>query len=51
MDITKLNFAPKHGLSNNSYAAEYQARLWLGTTTVEAADKKGWVVSVTPSGG
>ncbi len=25
--------------------------LWRGTTSVEAADKDGWVVSVTPSGG
>jgi len=29
----------------------YQDRLWRGTTSVEAADKDGWVVSVTPSGG
>lgn len=26
-------------------------RLWRGTTSVEAADEEGWVVSVTPSGG
>ena len=25
--------------------------LWRGTTSVEAADKEGWVVSITPSGG
>ncbi len=31
--------------------AEYMDRLWRGTTTVEAADKEGWVVSITPSGG
>ena len=31
--------------------AAYQDRLWRGTTSVEAADKEGWVVSVTPSGG
>ena len=31
--------------------AEYQDRLWRGTTSVEAADKEGWVVSITPSGG
>jgi gamma-glutamyltranspeptidase/glutathione hydrolase len=30
---------------------EYMERLWLGTTSVEAADKDGWVVSITPSGG
>jgi gamma-glutamyltranspeptidase/glutathione hydrolase len=29
----------------------WQDRLWRGTTSVEAADKDGWVVSVTPSGG
>jgi gamma-glutamyltranspeptidase/glutathione hydrolase len=29
----------------------YQNRLWMGTTTVEAADKDGWVISITPSGG
>jgi len=29
----------------------YMDRLWRGTTSVEAADKDGWVVSVTPSGG
>ena len=31
--------------------ALYHDRLWRGTTTIEAADKEGWVVSVTPSGG
>jgi gamma-glutamyltranspeptidase/glutathione hydrolase len=29
----------------------YHDRLWRGTTTIEAADEEGWVVSVTPSGG
>ncbi|UAY55350.1 gamma-glutamyltransferase family protein [Arachidicoccus terrestris] len=29
----------------------YLDRLWRGTTSIEAADKEGWVVSVTPSGG
>jgi gamma-glutamyltranspeptidase/glutathione hydrolase len=31
--------------------AEFDRHFQLGTTTVEAADKEGWVVSVTPSGG
>ena len=31
--------------------AEYMDRLWRGTTSIEAADKEGWVVSITPSGG
>jgi gamma-glutamyltranspeptidase/glutathione hydrolase len=29
----------------------YHDRLWRGTTSIETADKEGWVVSVTPSGG
>ncbi len=29
----------------------YQDRLMRGTTSVEAADKEGWVVSIVPSGG
>jgi gamma-glutamyltranspeptidase/glutathione hydrolase len=51
MDTTKRNFAPTHDLSNNSSMEEYRQRLWKGTTSVEAADKEGWVVSITPSGG
>ncbi|MBM3416382.1 MAG: gamma-glutamyltransferase family protein [Bacteroidetes bacterium] len=31
--------------------AAYIDRMWRGTTSVEAADKEGWVVSITPSGG
>ncbi|MEJ7645708.1 MAG: gamma-glutamyltransferase [Chryseolinea sp.] len=30
---------------------KYLEDFWLGTTSVEAADKEGWVVSITPSGG
>jgi gamma-glutamyltranspeptidase / glutathione hydrolase len=29
----------------------YLNKVWLGTTSVEATDKEGWVVSITPSGG
>jgi len=36
---------------NPSIDPEYMDRLWRGTTSVEAADKEGWVVSITPSGG
>jgi gamma-glutamyltranspeptidase / glutathione hydrolase len=45
-------FVPVH--DSGSVAAadpEYLDRLWRGTTSVEAADKDGWVVSITPSGG
>jgi gamma-glutamyltranspeptidase / glutathione hydrolase len=31
--------------------AQYEDRLWRGTTSIEACDSAGWVVSVTPSGG
>lgn len=51
MDTTNRNFAPTHDLTNHTPDEKYQERLWLGTTSVEAADKEGWVVSITPSGG
>ncbi|MDQ0109512.1 gamma-glutamyltranspeptidase/glutathione hydrolase [Chitinophaga terrae (ex Kim and Jung 2007)] len=57
-------FVPKHdattllntGNTDALYAYQgpdsaYMDRLWRGTTSVEAADKDGWVVSITPSGG
>ncbi len=34
-----------------SARAEFDRHFYLGTTSVEAADAAGWVVSVTPSGG
>lgn len=43
--------------TNDEMASQQQAdsaymdRLWRGTTSVEAADEEGWVVSITPSGG
>ncbi len=46
------NFLPAHDSASSAMNEElYQDRLWRGTTTVEAADKEGWVVSITPSGG
>ncbi|GAB3200933.1 gamma-glutamyltranspeptidase/glutathione hydrolase [Pontibacter aydingkolensis] len=51
MDTTRRNFAPTHDIRNGSSLNEYQENLLLGTTTMEAADKEGWVVSITPSGG
>ncbi len=50
-DTSKRNFAPKHDLGALPPDESYQDRLWRGTTSIEAADKEGWVVSVTPSGG
>jgi gamma-glutamyltranspeptidase/glutathione hydrolase len=51
MDTSKRNFAPTHDVRNGTSLTDYTERLWLGTTTVEAADIEGWVVSITPSGG
>jgi len=59
---SKPGFVPAHDVRNGTLAAvlpdtksledaEYQERLWAGTTSVEAADAEGWVVSITPSGG
>jgi gamma-glutamyltranspeptidase/glutathione hydrolase len=48
------NFMPAHDSKESasiSIEEEYMDRLWRGTTSVEAADKEGWVVSITPSGG
>ncbi|MFC4232743.1 gamma-glutamyltransferase family protein [Parasediminibacterium paludis] len=48
------NFQPKHDTRTSSIEVvdeEYMDRLKRGTTSVEAADKEGWVVSITPSGG
>lgn len=51
-DSGSRNFMPAHDLQNVATAdVEYMDRLWRGTTSVEAADKEGWIVSITPSGG
>ncbi|MBS0030299.1 gamma-glutamyltransferase family protein [Chitinophaga sp. 22321] len=42
---------PDHIYASNTTDSAYMDRLWRGTTSVEAADKEGWVVSITPSGG
>ncbi|HEX5724619.1 MAG TPA: gamma-glutamyltransferase, partial [Longimicrobiaceae bacterium] len=39
--------APPSGMA----LEEYERRFYAGTTSVQAADAEGWVVSVTPSGG
>lgn len=48
-------FVPSHDVRNGTayqpIDEAYMDRLWRGTTSVEAADKDGWVVSITPSGG
>ena len=45
------NFVPSHDSTVSFNDPLYMERMWMGTTSVEAADKDGWVVSITPSGG
>ncbi len=46
------NAIPAHDVRGVAMNDEvYQDRLWRGTTSIEAADAEGWVVSITPSGG
>jgi gamma-glutamyltranspeptidase/glutathione hydrolase len=49
----RKNFMPARDATGNAIniTDEYMDRLWRGTTSIEAADNEGWVVSVTPSGG
>ena len=52
LDSSKRNFVPTHDMGGTAAIDnEYMDRLMRGTTSVEAADKEGWVVSITPSGG
>jgi gamma-glutamyltranspeptidase/glutathione hydrolase len=51
--LNKRSFLPTHDSNATAMLEQelYMDRLWRGTTSVEAADKDGWVVSITPSGG
>lgn len=57
MQKDRNSFMPAHDAVSLNTAEQlpvdslYLDRLWRGTTSIEAADKEGWVVSVTPSGG
>ena len=43
---------PAEMIAENSSGPDlYHERQWRGTTSIEACDEEGWVVSVTPSGG
>ncbi len=47
-----MNMIPANITNDLALADEmYMDRLWRGTTSVEAADTSGWVVSIVPSGG
>jgi gamma-glutamyltranspeptidase/glutathione hydrolase len=49
------NAIPSHdrqvAWQHSSTDPAYLERQWAGTTSIEAADTSGWVVSITPSGG
>ncbi len=49
----QTSFISNEDLKNSIASSDeaYHDRLWRGTTSVEAADTSGWVVSITPSGG
>ena len=50
LDLIKdWSSAPKKDQTASN--ADLDAEFYVGTTTVQTADKEGWVVSVTPSGG
>ena len=44
--VSSLQFSP-----SQSSDEDFERAFYAGTTSVEAADAEGWVVSVTPSGG
>jgi gamma-glutamyltranspeptidase/glutathione hydrolase len=47
-----LDHLQKFGTASiDPISKEYLDNVFLGTTSVEAADKEGWVVSIVPSGG
>jgi gamma-glutamyltranspeptidase / glutathione hydrolase len=50
LDFPGPSLIPERALSFEN-EAQYEDRLWRGTTSIEACDSLGWVVSVTPSGG
>ncbi len=38
-------------MMDDAQKEEYEAGFYAGTTSIQAADENGWVISVTPSGG
>jgi gamma-glutamyltranspeptidase/glutathione hydrolase len=43
--------APSHDQRTGSADMTFEDAFYAGTTTIQAADAEGWVVSITPSGG
>lgn len=50
-DYLKQISQASKGTHTSPLTEEYLNQIFLGTTSVEATDKEGWVVSITPSGG
>lgn len=50
-DYLKEMSQASRGTYTSPLTEEYLNQVFLGTTSVEATDKEGWVVSITPSGG
>ena len=48
LDKIKSAFDLNHNMSNNN---DFEESFMAGTTTVQAADTSGWIISITPSGG
>jgi len=48
LDKIKSSFDLNHNMSSNY---NFEESFMAGTTTVQAADSSGWIVSITPSGG
>ena len=42
---------PALGTRHSALASTWEEAFYAGTTSIQASDKEGWVISVTPSGG
>lgn len=47
----KNTCSPKTEETGTAFNSNFEETFWQGTTSIQAADKEGWIVSVTPSGG
>lgn len=51
IDGLKMGLAPTRKLLSPEEEAKSYEEFFVGTTSIQAADSSGWVVSITPSGG
>jgi gamma-glutamyltranspeptidase/glutathione hydrolase len=49
--VSDTSRGPLQDSGSQEADANYESPFYAGTTSIEAADEEGWVVSVTPSGG